>query len=232
MALDLQNPIIRSAVNYLGLDKSRFQGKNREITILSDSYDKNLDLVLEHYYWHFATKLAVLTRLPEKPPFGYPYVHQLPADFKVKVFLNFTGDIMVDHVNYMMVAGGRVFSPSLNCYLSYTSKVENYNTMTATFVDAVALKIASECALPIIQDKESIDRYNSMFEKLKLDAAMVEKRMVSTQQVFEMNNLANQRQTGVYNAPGYTSSDSPASVDPLTSQGRVQVVIPQTPIEQ
>lgn len=117
------------------------------------------DAELRRHKWRFAIKRAALPALTSTPPFGYAYEYQLPADC---IGILAVGDIAagIDMSDYRVGLDTELFSlegrtirtdlpAPLN--LRYKSRVTDATQFDIAFVEALASRIAYECAEDLTQ---------------------------------------------------------------------------------
>lgn len=136
--------ICNKALRYLGapeilsLDQS-----SREADLCSRHYADTRDELLESYHWSFATSLQSLARMTEAPLFGYAYAYSLPSDaLRVRRLRN--GD------PFVLVAGGIVHTDARPAEAILTVRVTDPASFPALFVEALARRLASALALPLM----------------------------------------------------------------------------------
>lgn len=136
--------ICNKALRYLGapeilsLDQS-----SREADLCSRHYADTRDELLESYHWNFATSLQSLARMTETPLFNYAYAYRLPTDaLRVRTLRN--------GAPFMLVSGGIVYTDARPAEAVLTVRVTDPASFPALFVEALARRLASALALPLM----------------------------------------------------------------------------------
>lgn len=129
--------------------------------------------LLEMHHWGLATKVEVLVASTEDPR-GWGYVYTLPNDAANVVSLHmpstqfeYGGErsrALLDRMNREFAVEGRLlFCNRANAsarYVSYTLSEEQF---TSGFVNAIALKLASELAMPITKRQDLRENFSNEF---------------------------------------------------------------------
>ena len=158
----------RKASNFLGQTLGFDNDPNRK-ALFYDAYDSNRRSLLRAHHWPFATAVVQLSRSPYKPPAFYQNHFYLPDDFLGVVYLNNTGEKNVNVTPYQPVQGG-IYTDFPQLYLCYTRDFRDEKFFDPIFIDALALRIASELCLPLQQDKELLDFLTKKYEMLKFES--------------------------------------------------------------
>lgn len=104
-------------------------------------YPEVRDMVLRSYLWRFALKRYLLAPLCEKPLFDWIYLYAVPADC-LRVW-RAAGDVAYQ------VEGKRILCNENPFAFTGVSRVENPDDFDSFFVEALALKLAGELAVPL-----------------------------------------------------------------------------------
>lgn len=104
-------------------------------------YDSERREVLRAHRWNFAQKRQVLTRLVERPPFGWTYYYAMPADCLRVNEMNGSeaGDVINEH---FVIEGRRLLTDATQVRLVFNTDAQTVSEFDALFVKALALKLA------------------------------------------------------------------------------------------
>lgn len=131
-------------------------------------YADTRDFVLRSYPWRFALKRYMLAPLKDVPLFGYTNQFSLPVDC-LRVW-------RVQGSMPYQVEGRKILAnDSLFCFVGI-SRIEDSGMFDPMFVEALALKLASELTIPLTSSaslKESLAReYLQFVQQAKTASAM------------------------------------------------------------
>ena len=131
-------------------------------------YADTRDFVLRSYPWRFALKRYVLAPLKDKPLFGYEYQFSLPSDC-LRVWKMAQGE-------RYQVEGQRLLTDQNICRFIGISRVENASLFDPMFVEAFALRLAAELAVPLTASatlRDSLAKeYQQFVQQAKTASAM------------------------------------------------------------
>lgn len=118
-------------------------------------YEPLRDEVLTAYPWRFALYRDTLALLSENPAFDYDYQFQLPADC-----LRVLG---MDYSDYVFdIEGDKLLCNNNTANILYIKRITDPNLFGSIFITALATRIASELAIPLVKSKTLAE---SMFKK-------------------------------------------------------------------
>ncbi len=131
-------------------------------------FEQTKNFVLRSYPWRFALKRYALAPLKEKPLFDFEYQFSLPVDclriWKTK------------NQEPYQVEGNAVLANSNVFLFVGIAQVEDPSLFDAMFVEALALKLASDLAIPLTASttlkEKLIQEYETFLPKAKTISAM------------------------------------------------------------
>lgn len=109
-------------------------------------YEPTRDEALRGHPWNFAMRRTTLARLSEAPAFEFDYQYQLPADCLVPWAIYNSTSNWVREGNALLINDDAV-------NLRYIARITDPNQFDAVFVNALALKLASELAVRLANSK-------------------------------------------------------------------------------
>ncbi len=121
----------------------------KEANAVEVVYDELRDALLEMHVWNFATKRVKLARLTSTPAFGWDYSYQLPAD-NVRVISVHPSTNIHATMPYQ-IEGATLSADAEDVYLRYVARIEDPNSMPATFRLALSKLLASRLAVTLAQ---------------------------------------------------------------------------------
>lgn len=151
--------ICNSALFKIGCERiSSLNEENKRARACKEQYEKVRDDVLRARNWKFATKRASLSMLGTKPAFGYANEFALPADYMR----------LCDVLNNVEVSieDNKLLTNNNTISISYIYKCEDVYKYDASFVEALALKLAAELAYPMVQSNTTADRLFNQYKKI------------------------------------------------------------------
>lgn len=147
--------------------------------VAETAYDRSLEFCLSLYPWPFALRYAVLARSADAPAFGYRYAYPLPGDCMRVLDVRRHGDAgEVPTWAYRhpgprySIVGQEIYTDADSLALRYVSNDRNM-TVSETFADALAWKIAFEISQYVSQGAANAQNYFQIFEQA-IDRAKVE----------------------------------------------------------
>ena len=111
--------------------------------VLNDQYDHALKLLLEEHRWNFAGKRVTLTKLQDKPPFGWNFQYALPSDIVRLKDVN--GEDVEASSRRFTLEGDRLLTNDSEVTVTYVGEVADTNLFSPSFVEALSFKLASIC---------------------------------------------------------------------------------------
>jgi hypothetical protein len=120
-------------------------------------FDTTVDDVLRAHPWTFATKQAALAVASGETVIGYDYVYAFPTKcmFIRKLFTADTIDdpTPIPFKELNSTTNTRIIATNLeNAYAEYTSQVNDVSVFDASFIKALAYKLAADMAVPLCGD--------------------------------------------------------------------------------
>lgn len=120
-------------------------------------WNSTRDAVLRAGLWHFARKQATLALADEKPIVDWTHILELPDDYIRMVRTE-------EDVKYE-IYGNRVYSHDQVFRCVYISRVEEVGKWDPLFVDAMAMKLAYQLALPITDNRALMADAEALYMK-------------------------------------------------------------------
>lgn len=115
--------------------------------------------LLNKYIFKFSLKRKQLSRLSEKPAFGYLYQHQLPVDFlrltKFKDNLYFEYEIN----------GNKILSNQKDISIEYVSKQVDYDILPPSLRKYLEFRLAAETSYLITEDPQLGNNFYNLADR-------------------------------------------------------------------
>ena len=109
--------------------------------VMNDQYDHALELLLEEHRWNFAGKRVTLTKLQDKPPFGWNFQYALPSDcIRLK---DVNGEDVESSSRLFTIEGRNLLSNDDVVTITYVAEIADTNLFSPSFVESLAFKLAS-----------------------------------------------------------------------------------------
>lgn len=121
---------------------------SKSANFCAEQYNKIRDEALRRHIWNFAKARAKLAQLSAAPAFGFERAFQLPDDW-LRVCTVHDNENASGGVIYA-IEGRTLLSDASDIYLSYVRLVSDVNTMTSDFRELLALKLAVDGCIPIV----------------------------------------------------------------------------------
>lgn len=120
-------------------------------------FDTTVDEVLRAHPWTFATKRAALAIASGETVAGWDYVYAFPTKcmFIRKLFTENTIDdpTPIPYQELNSTTNTRIIATNLeDAYAEYTSQVNDVSVFDASFIKALAYKLAADLAVPLCGD--------------------------------------------------------------------------------
>jgi hypothetical protein len=124
-------------------------------------YAPSRDAVLRAHDWNFAIRRATLNLdTPSTPTSGYDYQFVLPTDPYCLRVIEVNDDPEADWV----VEGRRLLSDDSTVILKYLAQITDPGNFDSLFVEALAVKMAVNLAMPITKDAKVMANMNQLYE--------------------------------------------------------------------
>lgn len=102
-------------------------------------YEPVRDAVLREYPWNFAACRVRLAKIAESPAFGYSFQYQIPPDcLHIRQLNNLNDEFVIE--------GDRILTNRDGASVVYTRRITNPALFDASFLMALAARLASEIA--------------------------------------------------------------------------------------
>lgn len=136
------------------------EGSEKSNTV-SNFYEIVRDDLLRSHNWNFATKRQKLAQSATDPAFEFDHAYPLPADWMrtISVHDNDAGHGTIFYRMEKIGSQRAIITSSDDVYLRYVYRETDPNVMTADFVLAFTLSLASRLAVPIASSKSLRDEY-------------------------------------------------------------------------
>lgn len=139
--------ICNSALVKIGVEPITSLSENKKAARLcSILYPKDRDDLLASHFWNFAMSRISLASLPTSPAFGFDYQYQLPTNCLRVRKTDEPSDVWV-------VEGRKLLANRDNVLIQFIDSNVSPSNFSAHFREALAFRLASELAIPLVQDK-------------------------------------------------------------------------------
>lgn len=152
--------ICNSALIKLGAERiNSLSETNKRARLCNEQYSKLRDEVLRSHPWNFAIKRVALASTGVKPLFDYDYEFTIPTDVLRIISLH------DKTIKWRIEAGRKLLSDSSEVNIEYIAQVTAAAEFDTYFAEALALRLASDLAYPLVQ---SLNLQNSMLQRYEL----------------------------------------------------------------
>lgn len=159
--------VINMALGYLGANLIMNKDDSQQAVI---HYDTTRDACLEDGDWSFAMKRLILRSPTNTPPlFGYEKQFLLPTDFIRLIDVNLSKNDWVKEGRYIL-------TNSETIQIQYISRVIDVRLMPASFVQALAARLASVMAIPLTNSVRTAQSYWTLYTALIAQANNIDSR--------------------------------------------------------
>lgn len=132
-------------------------------------YEPTRDYVLRSHPWNFAIKRVELARNSAGPEYDYSYSYKLPTDCLRVIIPN------REQWEYG-IEGDNLVSDYPDAFLKYVARIEDPNLFDASFMEALACKIAAESAVSLTDNDQRhqamVQLYGLAITQARTDDAM------------------------------------------------------------
>lgn len=154
---------------------SDFNESSKEARTVALRFDNARDRFLASHPWNFAKARSEIAADTNGPAFGWARSFTLPADFLRVVRVN---GYLDQGLRYEIEGRKIVTDMTAPLQLVYVSQVEDYNVWDSIALDAFAAFLASEVAMPLMQDRQlrndMVQLYNDKIAEARGKDAMDE----------------------------------------------------------
>lgn len=141
-----ETAICNSALIKLGVERiNSLLEDNERASVCAEQYPKMRDEVLYDHPWNFAIKRAELPLLVSTPVYGFDQEFTLPLDC-LRV-LEIDGNIE------FKIEGRKLLANDDVAKIKYISRITDVSLFTPKFDEALALRLASDLAWPLVQSR-------------------------------------------------------------------------------
>lgn len=138
-----------------------FTDGTRNANFFAERYPELRDALLRDHVWTFAKRRVKLARSTRTPAFEWAYQYRLPSDY-FRFLKASNNDAGHGNIRYRLesdsVDGRVIMTDAEDVYLSYIAKVTNTAEMPHDFREALAYRLAAECAIEFAQSNTLYDR--------------------------------------------------------------------------
>jgi hypothetical protein len=157
-----------------------------EAQLLNSLYVPTRDQLLTSHPWNFATKRVELAADPDAPEFGFAYRFALPADCLRVISTD------LDSEDRWKIENGYLLCDSSEVSIRYISKITTEATFSINFCEALAYKLASKIAYPLVQSSTLAKSLFDLYITHLRDARSMDAQEGGIEQV-EANEWINSR---------------------------------------
>lgn len=159
-----QISICNSALSKLGVDRiTSITESNKRARVCNEQYSKLKEEVLSAHPWNFALKRASLSQTANTPAFEYSYEYQLPTDCLRVIRAH------EDYIEWVR-EGDKLLTDESTLKIQYISNVEYESDFTATFAEALALRMAADLAYNLVQNADLANLNTQLYTAFLADA--------------------------------------------------------------
>ena len=143
---------------------SSFSDNSRSARVVANRYDDVRRSVLREHFWNAAKARQKLAKLAQAPPFGWNYQYQLPSDWLRLVRINGRDPLSERYE----IEGLKLLTDMDPVRLVYIRDEQDPSKWDALLREAVAARLASEIAVPIVQSRQARnDAWQIYLQKLQ-----------------------------------------------------------------
>ena len=162
------------ALSHLGQGGiSSLDENSTEAELCKLAYPVSRDATLRDHPWNFAMRREPLALLADEAPPGWDYVYQYPADCLAARYILPECGVGKPPFEIALGSGGMqriVLTDEPSAWLAYTARVKDTTLFDPLFVQAVAVRLASDLAQPITGEGTKQQNLLRLYEGL-LDMA-------------------------------------------------------------
>lgn len=144
---------------------------------MKSAYDFVLEAELRAHNWNFSIRRAELAALSSAPVWGFSYQYALPVDFLKLIEIRDlypnanVQDYRTAPAPLWQVEGGVLMSDAeAPLYIRYVARVSDTNSYDASFSEAMACRLAAECAEEITEASGKVQTAWKLYERAIMDA--------------------------------------------------------------
>lgn len=192
----MANPvqIVNLALSWLGQNQINALGDNQnEAIVMNANYALSRDKVLNDSAWNFATRRQILSPLAAKPPFGFDNQFLIPSDvlYVHRVLRpQSTGATLFSQVASRISQnadwireGNHILSREDVVHCIFIIQITNTDLFSASFVHALAARLAADTALTFTENIKLKDRMEEMYIAKLAEAQFSEGRQGRTEKI-------------------------------------------------
>ena len=153
--------IVNRALGLLGAEFiSSLTEDTKSARFSNELFDDTRDALFRQHPWNCCIKRASLSKTSNTPAFYFTSEFQLPADW---IRIVKPED---DQVEYK-IEGDKLVTETDTFKCTYIFRNETISTYDALLIDVLAIKLAANLAMPLLQDPKTLDMmYKLYYEKL------------------------------------------------------------------
>ncbi len=158
--------ICNQALSWLGGEPiSRLDSDTTEAILCNANYALLRDTVIEEGKWTFATARFKLVPNPTGPAYGYAYRFELPSQILIVTHVTNNNSNKNDSNDYdYRIEGGFILCDDSVVWIKAIVQITDPSKFTATFVQALAARIANDIAMPLTESKAKEERMQKKYD--------------------------------------------------------------------
>jgi len=157
--------IVNSAGTKIGAKNliSSFDEGTPLANLADNRYAEIRDELLRSHPWNFAVKRAKLARLAETPTFEFDYAYSMPTGWIRTIWIanNDQGDGYIEYRE----EDNKILSDEEEIYMKYITQVTDPNIMTPDFRELIAMKLAIEGAISIVNSNTLSELWQVRYDR-------------------------------------------------------------------
>lgn len=170
--------ICNRALSKLGADRiTSLDDDNKAARAMKSAFDFVRDAELRAHVWNFSVKRAELAALATVPVWGYSYEYALPTDFLMLLEIrdlypasNAQDYRTVPAPLWQMEGGTLKTDAEAPLYIRYVAQITDTVLYDASFSEALACRLAAECAEEITESSGKVQTAWKLYERAVLEA--------------------------------------------------------------
>lgn len=170
--------ICNRALSKLGADRiTSLEDDNKASRAMKSAFDFVLDAELRAHVWNFSVKRAELAALSTAPTWGFSYQYATPTDFLKLLEIRdlYSASNSLDYRTvpaplWQMEGGNLATDAEAPLYIRYVARVTDTGLYDASFSEALACRLAAECAEEITESSTKVQTAWKLYERAVLEA--------------------------------------------------------------
>lgn len=152
---------------------SDLTGTGTEEMLCNQFYADTRDLLLTEYDWPFAIGRVQLAQLSGDTMSKYDYKYQLPLNPEIHRLIgliNIADETYEDLDEEWVIEGKELHTDQTPCAIKYIKTITDPNKFTRTFIEATALRLASQICIKLTQDMNLYQLITQEYMAMNLQA--------------------------------------------------------------